>query len=73
MRLFLFKFFIRIASYFSLDGKWLSKQIHIEKQLKICRERQKEMDACVRPRSYPKVRGEAHYTDYFDEDNWKAQ
>ena len=72
MRLFLFKFFIRIASYFSLDGKWLSKQIHIEKQLKICRERQKEMDACVRPRSYPKVRGQVHYTDYFDEDNWKA-
>ena len=72
MRLFLFKFFIRIASYFSLDEKWLSKQIRTEKQLKICRERQKEMDACVRPRSYPKLRGEAHYTDYFDEDNWKA-
>lgn len=54
-----------------MDEKWLSKQIHIEKQLKNCRERQEEMDACVRPRSYPKVRGEAHYTDYFDEDNWK--
>ena len=73
MRFLLFKFFLRITSYFSVDKKWLSKQIHIEKQLKICKDRQKEMDACVRPRSYPKVRGEAHYTDYFDEDNWKAQ
>ena len=54
-----------------MDKKWLDKQIHIEKQLKICKDRQKEMDACVRPRSYPKVRGEAHYTDYFDEDNWR--
>ena len=71
MRFLLFKFFLRITSYFSVDEKWLSKQIHIEKQLKICKDRQKEMDACVRPRSYPKVRGEAHYTDYFDEDNWK--
>ncbi len=72
MRFLLFKFFLKITSYFSVDEKWLSKQIHIEKQLKICKDRQKEMDACVRPRSYPKVRGEAHYTDYFDEDNWKA-
>ena len=71
MRFLLFKFFLKITSYFSVDEKWLSKQIHIEKQLKNCRERQEEMDACVRPRSYPKVRGEAHYTDYFDEDNWK--
>ena len=71
MRFLLFKFFLKITSYFSVDEKWLSKQIHIEKQLKICKERQKEMDACVRPRSYPKVRGEAHYTDYFDEDNWQ--
>tara|TARA_Y100001973_G_scaffold100096_1_gene160506 strand:+ start:108 stop:326 length:219 start_codon:yes stop_codon:yes gene_type:complete len=71
MRFLLFKFFLRITSYFSVDEKWLSKQIHIEKQLKICKDRQKEMDACVRPRSYPKVRGEAHYTDYFDEDNWQ--
>lgn len=70
MRFLLFKFFLRITSYFSIDKKWLSKQIHTEKQLKICRERQKEMDACVRPRSYPKVRGECKYTDYFDEDNW---
>ena len=71
MKFLLFKFFLKITSYFSVDEKWLSKQIHIEKQLKICKERQKEMDACVRPRSYPKVRGEAHYTDYFDEDNWQ--
>ena len=71
MRFLLFKFFLRITSYFSVDKKWLSKQIHVEKQLKVCKERQKEMDACVRPRSYPKVRGEAHYTDYFDEDNWQ--
>ena len=71
MRFLLFKFFLKITSYFSVDEKWLSKQIHIEKQLKNCRERQDEMDACVRPRSYPKVRGEAHYTDYFDEDNWQ--
>ena len=71
MRFLLFKFFLKITSYFSVDEKWLSKQIHIEKQLKICKDRQKEMDACVRPRSYPKVRGEAHYTDYFDEDNWQ--
>ena len=72
MRFLLFKFFLRITSYFSVDEKWLSKQIHIEKQLKNCRERQEEMDACVRPRSYPKVRGQAHYTDYFDEDNWRG-
>ena len=71
MRFLLFKFFLKITSFFSVDKKWLDKQIHIEKQLKICKDRQKEMDACVRPRSYPKVRGEAHYTDYFDEDNWK--
>ena len=71
MKFLLFKFFLKITSYFSVDEKWLSKQIHIEKQLKICKERQKEMDACVRPRSYPKIRGEAHYTDYFDEDNWQ--
>ena len=71
MRFLLFKFFLKITSYFSVDKKWLSKQIHVEKQLKVCKERQKEMDACVRPRTYPKVRGEAHYTDYFDEDNWR--
>ena len=70
MRFLLFKFFLRITSYFSVDEKWLSKQIHAEKQLKICRQRQKEMDATIRPRSYPKVRGECKYTDYFDEDNW---
>ena len=71
MKFLLFKFFLKITSYFSVDEKWLSKQIHIEKQLTICKERQKEMDACVRPTSYPKIRGEAHYTDYFDEDNWQ--
>ena len=51
MRFLLFKFFLRITSYFSVDEKWLNKQIHTEKQLKICKERQEEMDACVRPRS----------------------
>ncbi len=71
MSTFLFKFFIRLASYFSVDKNWLDKQLHTEKQLKICKQRQKEMNACVRPRTYPKVRGEAHYTDYFDADNWR--
>ena len=70
MRFLLFKFFLRITSYFSVDEKWLSKQIHAEKQLKICSQRQKEMDATIRPSSYPTVRGECKYTDYFDEDNW---
>ena len=70
MRFLLFKFFLRITSYYSVDEKWLSKKINIEKQIKICRQRQKEMDATIRPRSYPKVRGECKYTDYFDEDNW---
>ena len=71
MSMFLFKFFLKLASYFSADENWLDKQIHTESQLKICKQRQKEMDAAVRPRTYPKVRGEAHYTDYFDSDNWR--
>ena len=70
MSKFLFKFFLRLASYFSVDENWLDKQLRTESQLKICKQRQKEMDAAVRPRTYPKVRGEAHFTDYFDADNW---
>ena len=69
MSMFLFKFFLKLASYFSADENWLDKQIH-RKSIKNLQTKKKEMDACVRPRTYPKVR-EAHYTDYFDADNWR--
>ncbi len=72
MRFLLFKFFLKVASYFSVDEQWLDKQIHTEKQLKICRDRQKEMDACKRPRTYPKVSGPCTYTDFYDKaENWR--
>ncbi len=47
------------------------KEVEKEKAFKKCQEREAENDKCVRPRSYPKVRGEAYYTDYFDDDNWE--
>ena len=72
MKFFLFKFFLKIASFFSVDKQWMDKQAHAEKQLRICRERQKEMDCCVRPRTYPKVKGDCKYTDFYDgETNWR--
>ena len=71
MRFFLFKLFVKAACFFSVKEGWAEKHIDGEKQLKICRKRQAEMDACVRPRSYPKVEGKCSYTDYYESGrNW---
>ena len=44
MSKFLFKFFLKLASYFSADENWLDKQIHTESQLKIFRHGLKHMN-----------------------------
>lgn len=78
MRLFLFKILFKLTWWIAPDQEKVNrifdmylKEDKKEQAFKKCQERQAEKDKCIRPRSYPKVRGEAHYTDYFDDDNWK--
>lgn len=66
MRYFLFKLFLRIASLFSDDKDWLKGELDRQRRLKICRDRQAEMDACIRPKTYPKVKGVTRYSDYYE-------
>lgn len=71
MRFFLFKLFVKVAGLFSAKDDWVDEQLNNEKQLKICQNRQAEMNACVRPRTYPKVKGMVRYTDYYESGrNW---
>ena len=63
MRFILFKIFLKIAAYLSPD-KGVS---HNLKQRLICYERQREMDACQRPKTYPTVKkGHCTYTDFWE-------
>lgn len=41
---------------------------HEQEQWDICRKRDAELRATIRPRSSPKVRGRLSYTDYFERD-----
>lgn len=66
-----FKIFIKIALWFTSEG-WIKKKI---KDLLICLEMQRQMDACIRPRTdtgeVPTINQSAnrrHYTD-LDERN----
>ncbi len=73
MKFFLFKLFVKIASLFSVKERWAEQQVNVERQLKVCRQRQAEMDACVRPKTYPKAKGSCSYTDYYESDeNWNS-
>ena len=48
------------------------KTIHEQEQWDLCRQRDKEMNACTRPRTYPVIRIKdikckaSRYTDYFE-------
>ena len=73
MRYFLFKLLVKAAGLFSIKENWADKQLGAEKQLEICRQRQAEMDACIRPKTYPKAQGTCSYTDYYESDrNWNC-
>jgi hypothetical protein len=68
----LFKLFVRLAGLFTTKKDWAKEQVEFNEQRKICQERQKEMDKCVRPKTYPRVKGQCSYTDYFESgENWK--
>ena len=72
MKTLLFKLFVRFASLFSDKKGWAEEQVEMNRQHVICRERQKEMDKCARPKTYPKAKGQCSYTDYFESgENWK--
>ena len=73
MKFFIFKLLVKITGLFSDKKNWATDQIERSRQFKACQERQAEMDACVRPRTYPKTKGiNARYTDYYDSgENWK--
>ena len=72
MSVLLFKLFVRIAGLFSSKEGWAKEQIESNRQYKSCQQRQEEMDACVRPKTYPKAKGQCSYTDYFESgENWK--
>lgn len=73
MRVFLFKIFFRLTWWIAPDRKSVNQMCDIyldllekERQKRICEERQKEMDACIRPRTGPTIRGECKHTDYYD-------
>tara|TARA_Y100000114_G_C11579970_1_gene240561 strand:- start:199 stop:438 length:240 start_codon:yes stop_codon:yes gene_type:complete len=77
MRLFLFKILLRLTCWVAPNRPRVNRlfdiyleEIKKEEDFKKCQERQSEMDKCVRPRTYPRVKGHPRYTDYFDEDNW---
>ena len=72
MKTLLFKLYVKLAGLFSGKKGWAEEQVELNRQHVICRERQEEMDKCVRPRSYPRAKGQCSYTDYFESgDNWK--
>ena len=50
----------------TVDGMPECKTQFQKEQWEICKKRQAEMDACVRPRTTPKVRGHCTYTDYYE-------
>tara|TARA_R110002020_G_scaffold72721_2_gene186955 strand:- start:907 stop:1131 length:225 start_codon:yes stop_codon:yes gene_type:complete len=73
MRLFLFKIFFRLTWWLAPDRARVGqmcdiylKLLETERQKRICEKRQAEMDACVRPRTYPTIRGGCKHTDYYD-------
>jgi hypothetical protein len=69
MRNLLFKLFVKLAGLFSVKEDWAEEQLDREAQLKICAERQTEMDKCTRPRSHPKLKGLSRYTDYYEDES----
>ena len=72
MKTLLFKLFVRLAGLFGGRKGSVEEQLELNRQRAICRERQEEMDKCVRPRSYPRAKGQCSYTDYFESrENWK--
>ena len=50
------------------EGLPLHRTKREEEQWNICRQRDKELEAASRPRTYPKFQGSCHYTDYFERD-----
>ena len=78
MRLFLFKIFFRLTWWLAPDRARVSqmcdiylKLLEMERQKHICDERQREMDACIRPRTETYEQhtisdraNRRHYTDY---------
>ena len=42
------------------------KTVYEKEQLEICRKRQAELDACCRPKTYPKIKGKLLHTDYYE-------
>ena len=73
MRIFLFKILFRLTWWVAPNKKMVDLMCDIylellekEKQKEICEKRRIEMDACVRPKTYPKVKGCMRYTDSFE-------
>ena len=77
MRLFLFKLLFRFTWWVAPDRKRVDQMCDIylalldeEDRLKTCEDRQREMDACIRPRTETGERPtrsrstRRHYTDY---------
>ena len=66
MRIFLFKLIYILAAWVFPCGtrsllldKYCKEQIHLYYK-------DKEMAACVRPRTYPQSKAKVRYTDYYD-------
>ena len=79
MRFFLFKLLFRLTWWVAPERKQVNQMFDIylnllekERQWQICQKRQVELDACTRPKTYPKVRKGQHctYTDFWDDDSY---
>jgi len=66
MRIFLFKIFYKLAALVlpNKDRSVLVKK-YCEDQITL-HAKDKQLAACVRPRSYPTVKGHCLHTDYYD-------
>ncbi len=66
MKFLVFKILLKITCWFTPN----KEVIHSFKQRLYCLEREQEMQACIRPKTYPKIpKGSTppHYTDYYDQ------
>ena len=78
MRFFLFKLLFKLAWWIFPSKKSADEAVAIyisllerEKALEICKQRERELDAAVRPRTYTKKKGTCTHTDFFDRDGEK--
>ncbi len=66
MRLFLFKIFYKLAVFvFPCKERSVFLRKYCLNQI-LLHERDVDMQKCVRPRSYPRLRGITRHSDYFE-------